>query len=360
MQSNKFNNGTPRGESLRTVLAWTGAVLLDGVAVCLVVSIASGAGRWVWIAATACHFGAAGVLLAFGFSRREAATRDRYRARLYGFLVLFLPVMGLVGSLILQLACERWICAHGLVEDFQEETAHRVIEPPRLDLQKDLTTYFDEELAVQPAMDILAGFDDDLKRGAIDTLRRIGTPEAVTVLKKCLSDKSTEVRHNAHTALTRLDETFVAAIKTAKKRLDTGVSETAGRLRYAKKCLDYAKSGLLDESTRRHYLLMARDSFLAVRGADMAAETERILNLGHLEIQLGGFDQAVAHFQSVLDKDPGNVKAMIGLAEAHYTHGDGKGLQTVAHRMQSARTTSAESASDGILLHFWATSPKGT
>ena len=51
---------------------------------------------------------------------------------------------------------------------------------------------------------------------------------------------------------------------------------------------------------------------------------------------------------------------MIGMAEAHYTHGDGKGLQTVARRMQSARSTGTESASDGILLHFWATSQKGT
>jgi hypothetical protein len=314
---------------------------------------------WSWPAAAVCHIGAAAMLLALGFSRQESVTRDRYRARLYGLLVLFLPLMGLVGSLILQLACERWIRARGLVEDFQEETAHRVIEPVRLDIQKDLTTYFDEELAVQPVMDILAGHDDDLKRGAIDTLRRIGTPEAVTVLKKCLADTSTEVRHNAHTALTRLDETFVGAIRAAKQRLDTGVPGAADRLRYAETCLDYAKSGLLDDDTRRHYLQMARDAYLAAR-ATGPADTERIMNLGYLEIQLGGFDRAVAHFQSILDKDPGNVKALIGLAEAHYTHGDARGLQTAARRMQTARIAGVESASEGILLHFWAGSPKET
>jgi hypothetical protein len=342
------------------VLAWTTAVILDGIAACLAVYAVSGASRWAWVVAIACHLAAAGALLAWGFGGRETATKDRYRARIYGLLVLFLPVMGLVGSLILQLTCERWIRAHGRVEDFQEETAHRVIEPRRIDLQKDLTTYFDEELSVQPVMDILAGFDDDLKRGAIDTLRRIGTPEAVAVLKKCLADKSTEVRHNAHTALTRLDEAFVQAVKTAKKQMAAGASKAAGRRRYAETCLDYAKSGLLDADTRRHYLEMARDTLSTELDAEGAADTDRILNLGHLEIQLGGFDRAVAHFQSILDKEPGNVKALIGLVEAHYTHGNGKGLQTVARRMQSARTTGAESASDGILLHFWATSPKGT
>ncbi len=359
MQSKKSNTEASRREASHATFVWLGAVLLEGVAVWLVVWILSGAGQWAWIAAIACHLGAAGVLLAFGFNRKKVFTKNRHRARLYGLLVLFLPVMGLIGCLVLQLVCDRWVRAHGIVKDFQDETAQRVIEAKGLDIQKDLTAYFDEELAVQPVLDILAGYDDDLKRGAIDTLRRIGTPEAISILKKCLSDSSTEVRHNAHTALTRLDETYVHAIKDAKKPLEAGEPKAVHHLRHAGHCIEYAKSGLLDNDTRRYYLEIARESYLAAREAG-ASNSELNLNLGRLELQLGNFDQATDYFQSILDEDPNNVTALVGLAEVHYTRGDAGRLQAVVRRMKTADadTVGETSVNDGILLHFWTSLPK--
>ena len=357
MQSRELDTNESRREALSKALAWMGAILLEGAAFCLVAWIVYGAGRWIWIAVVVCHLAAAGMLLAFGFSRKVPMTRDRHRARLYGLLVLFLPVMGLLGCLILQLAYDRLIRAHGLAEDFQDETEQRVIEAKGLEIKKDLTTYFDEELAVQPVVDILAGYDDDLKCGAIDTLRRIGTPEAVTILKKCLSDASPEVRHNAHTALTRLDETFVQAIKEARKPLDAGEPKAVHHLRHAGYCIDYANSGLLDSDTRRYYLEMARNAYLAARETG-ASDTEQTLKLGRLELQLGHFDQAAGHFQSILTGEPGNATALIGLAEVHYTRGDAVQLQTVVRHMRNAGRTGEESVNDGILFHFWTSLPK--
>ena len=55
----------------------------------------------------------------------------------------------------------------------------------------------------------MSGDDNDLKRGAINTLQRIGSPEAISILKQSLSDVSPEIRHYAHIALTRLDEAYV-------------------------------------------------------------------------------------------------------------------------------------------------------
>ena len=76
-----------------------------------------------------CHLGAAGVILAFGFSRNREMTDSRYRARLFGLLVLFLPVLGLIGCLFLQLACDRLPqTPRAVVEEFNEEADHRVLD----------------------------------------------------------------------------------------------------------------------------------------------------------------------------------------------------------------------------------------
>ena len=342
--------------------AWLGAVVLEGTAVFLAWRVAPAGGYGWWIGAAICHLLSAGALLALGVTKRtpaKAVSTDQYRARLYGWLAMLLPVVGLIGSLILQLVCDRWIRARGLVEDFQAETEHRVIEPRRMDVQKDLTAYLDEELSVQPVMDILAGSDDNLKRGAIDTLRRIGTPEAIVILKKCLTDTSPEVRYSAHTALTRLDETYIKAIKAATAPLDTGRSTPAHDLDYARQCLRYGQSGLLDEDTRHHYLQMARDAFMAAQ-AKGVWDAALALDLGRLEILLGDYDDAAFHFQSILDQDALNVNALIGLAEVHYSRGDAQGLKTIAGRMNAALTTNVESVNESILLHFWAFEEKAT
>lgn len=343
---------------------WLGAATLEGSAVFLAWHAAvSGGQEYGWWAGTMiCHLLSAGVLLTMGFGKRspaKALSRDQYRARLYGWLSMALPVMGLIGSLILQLVCDRWIRARGLVEDFQAETEHRVIEPQRIDVQKDLKDYLDEELSVQPVMDILAGTDDNLKRGAIDTLRQIGTTEAIVILKKCLTDTSPEVRYSAHTALTRLDETYIKAIKAATASFVSGRPTPAHHLDYARQCLRYGQSGLLDEDTRHHYLQMARDAFMAAQ-AKGGWDTALALDLGRLEILLGAYDDAAVHFQSILDRDTRNVNALIGLAEVHYSRGDAKGLKAIARQMGAALPMDVDSVNEGILLHFWAFEEKVT
>ena len=341
---------------------WLVAAVFEGTAVFLALQVAPAGGQGWWAGAIICHLLSAGVLLTMGLGKRSPATvvsRDQYRARLYGWLILVLPVMGLAGSLILQLVCDRWIRARGLVEDFQAETEHRVIAPQRIDVQKDLKDYLDEELSVQPVMDILAGTDDNLKRGAIDTLRQIGTPEAIVILKKCLTDTSPEVRYNAHTALTRLDETYIKAIKAATAPLETGRPTPAHHLDYARCCVRYGQSGLLDEDSRHHYLQMARDAFMAAQDKG-AWDKALALDLGRLEILLGAWDDAAVHFQSILDREALNVNALIGLAEIHYNRGDAKGLKTIARQMNAALPMEVDSVNEGILLHFWAFEEKAT
>ena len=307
-------------------LSGLGPLFLETVAVYLFFSLVSDDHRWWWVPIII-HTAASSLVLAMGEIRRLGLSDvHRHRLHLYGIMVCFLPVMGLAGALVLHLVCGRWLVARGLVEDFQAETEYRVIEPERSDAHMDLKDFFDEELSVQPVMDILAGHDDNLKRGAIDTLRRIATADAVGILKKCLADASPEVRYNAHTALTRLDESHNRLIKKAQDKLDAGDRQADDHSDYANRCADYAQSGLLDDDTRRHYLTMAKEAFVRARNKGLT-DLGMLLTLGRLEMQLGAFDEAEGRFRKILETHPDHAKALVGLAEVYYTRGDLGGLQ---------------------------------
>lgn len=343
---------------LPAAVFWFTAMVMEGVAGFLFYAFVKHSNQGWCAAAAICHLAAAAILLALsGYSRGGVNSIGRFRIRFYGVLVFFLPLMGLVGCLILQLVCGRWIRPRGLVEDFQAETEQRVIEPERHETQMDLKAFLDEELAVQPVMDILAGHDDNLKRGAIETLRRIGTVEAVNILKKCLSDGSPEVRYNAHAALTRLDESQTRQIKSAQQRLDAGVRQAEDLYRYGKRCAAYGESGLLDDDTQRHYFQMAREALVAAnkKGLD---ETRLMLDLGRLEMNLGAYGDASVQFRGVLSREPGNPHALIGLAEVCYTSGDATGLKAVVEQIRDSVSVEPESVSEGILLNFWVSPQK--
>lgn len=339
-------------------LYWLAATALEGLCACISFAHIPANGRHWWMAAAISHLAAAAILLSMSAAmRREMPSKDRYRLRLYGMLVLFLPLMGLAGSLVLHLACDRWIRARGLVEDFQAETEQRVIEPQHLEERMDLEAFFDQELAVQPVMDILAGYDDDLKRGAIDTLRRIGTPEAVKILKKCLTDASPEVRYNAHTALTRLDESHILRIRKSQQQLSSVNRQADAYVGYAEHCSAYGQSGLLDADTRRHYLQLAREALVNARETAPAAR-ELMLDLARLEMALGAYADAAIHFRTILAGEPHNARALVGLAEVCFTSGDAEGLQSATRQMAAAAGVDTGSVNEGIVFNFWAESQR--
>jgi thioredoxin-like negative regulator of GroEL len=333
---------------------WIVAIMAEGAAIYFLMPLIRGDGTLFWEAGVAltCHLAAAVILSLGGHYGLRALPDKRFRMQLYAVLVLFIPALGVVGGVSLQLLCDRWIRARGLVEEFQAETEHQVIETEQPEARIDLDSFLEEELTVQPVLDILAGHDDNLKRGAIDTLRRIGTPEAVHVLKKCLSSDSPEVRYNAHTALTRLDEFHAQQIKAAQQELETHPGHADAHLKHAKRCVAYGESGLLDDDTRRHYTQMARMGFVhaAEKGT---ADTWLILELGRLEMMVGSYDDALSRFEAVLSREPENIPALLGLAELYFASKDAAGLQAIARKLNDITMGEAQSVQEAILINFW-------
>lgn len=102
------------------------------------------------------------------------------------------------------------------------------------------------ELDFLPLVEILAGDDIPLKRGAIEQLIRLGTPEAIAVLMSRRSDPSMEMRFYVNTAINRLKKEFDEELNAARRQMQMDANNVTTRLNLAKIYLRYADSGLLD------------------------------------------------------------------------------------------------------------------
>lgn len=126
---------------------------------------------------------------------------------------------------------------------------------------------------VMPAADILLGPDPTLKRGAIETLAKIKTPEAIGWLLKARTDRDPEVRFHATASLTTLKRDFDARIRVAEREVFEHPGEAHRQVLLHRVTYECAVSGLVDPDRRTELLdrCAARLKGLAERG-DSALE----------------------------------------------------------------------------------------
>jgi len=99
---------------------------------------------------------------------------------------------------------------------------------------------------VIPAVDALLSGSSALKRGAIETLARIQTAEAIGWIQKARSESDPEVRFYATTALTRLKHEFETAIHAAEREVFAAPSEIPPQISLQRVRYEYAVSGMLE------------------------------------------------------------------------------------------------------------------
>lgn len=110
-----------------------------------------------------------------------------------------------------------------------------------------------KELDFVPLVEVLASDDINLKRGAIEQLSRLRTPEAIQVLMAHRSDPSMEMRFYVNSSLVQIKREFDEALDAARNQMRMDVDNVAGRLNLAKIYLLYAASGLLDSDLMMAY-----------------------------------------------------------------------------------------------------------
>ncbi len=326
------------------------ALLLEGGA--LYMALEHGCGL-----AAALHTGAALVFVMPAVLLKGHPTHlnpFRFFSALAGCLTFFLPVMGIAGCAAAYAAIRWLLKPKGLVEDYEQFTEYTLQERFFGLSDEDPRTLLTDELSIEPVLDILAGDDEDLKRGALNMLGRMGTSKAVRLLKRCLTDPSPDVRFYAHSTLTKLDETYVARIKEARQRVKDGGEHPAHNLlELGKAYTAYAYSGLLEEETRNHYLTLARSAYDdgLKKGP---SDPDLLMQLGRIRMETGDLRGAAECFERGLKTEQTRVESFLGLCRIFYDRGDMKTVAKLVQHVDLRKKWQTKDPNQAYLFQFWA------
>lgn len=278
-------------------------------------SLLEGQSLWVWTG----HFLAALLLFVVGSPQ----------GRTLCFFTALLPGWGWLGSLLLfSLSLKRGSPDFKRSEEGQEafwwEVPETSVQPRFRETSR--SEQVQKELDLMSLADILIGADNDLKRGAVEKLAQIRTPEAIQTLLQYRSDPSLEVRFYVTSALTRIKKDFDEELVSAKKGMKQDLQKVSARVFLAKIYLQYVRSGLLDEGMRSAY---EREALYHLRFAIETpwADREAYWMLTHLHQERGEGEEALAVLKKLEEvKKVPQFDLVRKSAEIHYEQGNYHGL----------------------------------
>jgi hypothetical protein len=276
---------------------------------------------------------------------------ERLWARTFMFWLLYLPFVGwiLSGCILL---CHRFLNKEYVFEEDEIDpvllyTSLRGIPKYTGDPSKRLL----QETDIVPLVDIFKGSDLNLKRGAIERLTELKTPEAIRVLTEHKQDSSPEVRFFINTALTRVKKEFDEELKSAQRKMKENYYKVSARFFLAKEYLAYAKSQLLDPKTSDYYLQEAQHHLQAVIKSEYASDEAYMLMIQHL-MDTNQWDLALETLNQ-LEKRNKTIPQhrLIGARlNIYFQLGQGEKIQEELRHLKATTTLNAEWVS---ILNWW-------
>lgn len=334
----------PLRATIRLVVVFCIALTLEGTALGFLM-LADSPIAPVWLMATlALHVAAAYTLWSYRYQPATFPALGYYFPALAGMLTFFLPVVGVTGAFGAMLMSRILMTPQGLAKDFEQSEFHHV-EQFIANTWSGASTFLQEELSTQPLVDVLQSGDADSQRGAIELLRKLRTPEAVSLLRSALAADLAEVRFYAHTALTRLEEEMTGQIEKARAQAEGGAP--AAQLALAHAYRTYAASGLPEKAMVTYYLEEARKLMSTALATGVQPEVR--LGLAHVCLELGVYDEAKTNLEPLLSTSLA-PQALVALCRLHYDKRDYASMVVTTARMQDPLPGHDREA----LLHaFW-------
>ena len=291
------------------------------------------------------------------FARQWYATRSTF----YGFtaaVTLCLPGIGIIGCLFALLCSKLLLRQKNKTKEFKLMIEADLGDDSRWITRKRVGQVLADEIAIEPVIDVLQGDDPDLKRGAVKLLQRIGTPNAVGLLRQSLSDQFPEVRFYAHSALTELEDGFSKRIQDLSAKLKEAPSAQTCRL-LGQQYRTYADSGLADEIARRQHLESCCDALIKSLALE-PGHNQTMLLLGQALLELGKLREAWLMFEKCTRFEETVSEAQLGLAEIAFIKRDMGQLAKQARSMADSDAPRPEKADPLALFEFWATVGKAS
>ncbi len=337
-------------------MLWVIALLLECVSLAaLLFCLLKAPAWWALAVLVICHMAAAGTYFIPGRMKRDAGQEwERYEYHVYGWFVLFLPYLGMVGCLAVALA-RRVIMQEDALSQYKEFTKRERFRDLNLKPVKDVRVNVSEALDIEPIQDILRGSDTALKTGAIQLLARKGRfPNTIWMLQQCLTDEAEEVRYLAHLALLYIEEEYMERIQSIQDR--TGEADASARLAAFKDLgkiyREYAASGLMDAETRQYYYEQALKAFSSAGQID-AQDVEVSCSVGEILMESRDYDAATRHFRMALNDERFALAAWLGIWQCCFEKRD---MDTLAAAIEEARPFTSLTSDDPQRMHlfkFW-------
>ncbi|MBI9111047.1 HEAT repeat domain-containing protein [Maridesulfovibrio ferrireducens] len=272
-----------------------------------------------------------------------------YYPRLAALFTFFMPGIGLLGISMTLFMSRVFMTSHGLAEEYKEKAFEG--SGIDVDLPEDINVFLYEELDIHPIADILAGDDVGMKRGAVNLLRRIGSAEAVSLLRKSLSDENAEVRFYAHIALARLEEDYAQSLDKAEIRTKKyGSAQSYAELGsvYRK----YAQSGLPEINIQEQSMKSSCDNWKIA--SEMVPEnTDYLMRLAEIYIESQRFSEAVEIYKSTRSNPKLELESRLGMCRAYFEMGN---FIALFHEVETMRAKPELESSDPfkkVVYDFW-------
>jgi hypothetical protein len=274
------------------------ALLLETLGIWLLAS-----GKASWSVVIILH-SAAALLPAFGGVMEKKAGRSPCPLALIAVLTMTMPGVGLYGSSLALLMSGTVLQSKGLAHEPEQDSSSTALKHSGTD--SDQKIFLEQEIGVEPIIDILREDDSAMKRGAIQLLQKLRTAESVMLLRKSLSDPDSEIRFYAHTALTRMEEYFSETISSITK---SSHGTTWKQVQTARLLMEYVQTGLPEGAMRRESLLRARE---LMESALLKSDNKHLLylDLAELCLELKDRNSAAAYLKQSDQKEATRLLAL--------------------------------------------------
>jgi hypothetical protein len=190
----------------------------------------------------------------------------------------------------------------------------------------------------QPLIDELRMGDTEAMRAVVAKIGQYGRPDTTLILRQLLSDTRAEVRRDAALALTKLEGDLAQTLSQAYQAWQAAPEDKVTRLTLVDQAYRYGKSNVLDSTTQRFYLQMARDLLTPLVVED--TDGHLWLQLAHIHESLGELVEALHAAQQALSRLPQEA-TLLAMDLAFRAHAWDDLLTLIGNTKQLSQTESA-------------------
>jgi tetratricopeptide (TPR) repeat protein len=165
---------------------------------------------------------------------------------------------------------------------------------------------------------------DTLRLEAFTVLTQMGTPQAMQVIKKGLTDKNDEIRLLSFSVVDKLESRLGKEINASLKKLRSSEYDESEQLRLHKHLAKlYWESNYIGLSEKALYDYFAEQSLYHLKAAEAidANDSEVLFMLARYKLMAKAYDEAYALYMRALENGASTFKVIPFLAEIYFAQG---------------------------------------